>query len=145
MQIIVDTREQKPWKWASQPGVTTEKATLTAGDYSVKGHEKTIAIERKSLADLVQTLSRGRERFERECDRLLSFSYRTVVVEATLEQIFKHKYRSMVVPNAVIGSMCAIQQTWGLPFILAGGRKLAEHYAFRWLSNAVKYAEQEDV
>ena len=46
---IIDTREQAPLDLSP---LRTEKGTLTTGDYSIKGLESEIAIERKSLPDL---------------------------------------------------------------------------------------------
>lgn len=141
LHIIVDTREKTPWQWKRYPSVVAKRTKLDAGDYSILGYEGLITVERKSLPDLVQTLSRGRKRFEKECDRLLSYAYRTVIVEGTMDQIVKHQYRSLVDPNAIIGSICAIQMTYGLPFIFAGSKRNAEAFAFRWLCNAFKYAQ----
>lgn len=57
--IITDKREQKPLFFqhlASEPG------TLHSGDYSIRGLENDFAVERKSIADLCQSVTRGRER-----------------------------------------------------------------------------------
>ena len=44
LNIIIDSREQKPWEF---PGHTTAVAKLDTGDYSVKGLEDILCIERK--------------------------------------------------------------------------------------------------
>ena len=46
---IIDTREQAPLDLAPLATIT---GTLSTGDYSVKGLEAVVAIERKSLPDL---------------------------------------------------------------------------------------------
>ena len=54
MKIIIDSREQRPFDFLSQNGdIETERGTLDTGDYSVAGLESRVAVERKSLADLV--------------------------------------------------------------------------------------------
>ena len=46
--------------------VTTEAGSLPPGDYFLEVYAKRVAVERKSLADLVACLSHERERIERE-------------------------------------------------------------------------------
>ncbi len=65
--ILIDTREQAPFAF---PGMSTEAATLRAGDYSAHGLENEVAVERKSLPDLVACIGRERERFKAELVRL---------------------------------------------------------------------------
>jgi ERCC4-type nuclease len=95
LQIIVDTREQRPWTFENY-NVTVKRAGLRSGDYSLAGHEDQIALERKSLDDLVQSLSHGRDRFEREVERLSALSFAAVLVEASAEDIARHRYQSMM-------------------------------------------------
>jgi ERCC4-type nuclease len=60
---IIDTREQLPLD-LSPLGSTS--GTLATGDYSVKGLEHVVAVERKSLADLLGCVGQHRERFDRK-------------------------------------------------------------------------------
>ena len=70
---LVDSREQTPLDL--QP-LQVEKTTLTTGDYSLKGLQDQVAIERKSRDDLLMCVGRERERFEREAKRLLAYPCR---------------------------------------------------------------------
>jgi len=54
--ILIDSREQAPFPFT---GLRTERVALTTGDYSVKGAEDFIALERKSLPDLVSCFTSG--------------------------------------------------------------------------------------
>lgn len=55
MKIIVDTREQAPFTFAHERyQVELETGALALGDYSLAGLSDRVAVERKSLADLVQ-------------------------------------------------------------------------------------------
>ncbi len=71
MKILIDSREQNPFTFQGRHygGVEIEAASLQTGDYSLAGLQDRIAIERKSLADLVACLGRERGRFERELTR----------------------------------------------------------------------------
>jgi ERCC4-type nuclease len=99
--IVIDTREQLPFDFHGLRAdardqcrpllVTTERGTLKQGDYSLKGHERAIALERKSLADLFSTIGQERDRFVRELERLDALEVAAVVIEASWEQILRSK------------------------------------------------------
>jgi ERCC4-type nuclease len=77
--IIIDTREQEPLAFANLPA---EVGTLTTGDYSVKHLERLVAVERKSLTDLLMCVTGERDRLERELQRLMAYRFRLLVIEA---------------------------------------------------------------
>ncbi len=137
LEIVVDTREQRPFAF-SGPGylATVARGGLKTGDYSLVGLEDSIAIERKSLDDLVGCLTVGRDRFERELDRSRSLACFAVVVEASMEDIARHRCTSRMSPHAALQSILAFQVRYGVPFIWAGSRSGAEYVAFWWLHKA---------
>ena len=57
--IITDTREQTPLLFTN---LVTVLGTLTSGDYAPRGLEHIAAIERKSAADLVSSVTHDRDR-----------------------------------------------------------------------------------
>lgn len=89
--VVIDTREQHPFAFQNHNSdakdgrrpliVPTVRACLQSGDYSIQGFEQRVAVERKSLVDLFGSLGSGRERFEREIQRLSVFDFAAVVVE----------------------------------------------------------------
>jgi len=148
--VIIDTREQAPYafqtfkadaKYKSQSGIAkglfipVETATLRTGDYSIKGHESEIAIERKSLTDLFGTLGGGRKRFERELQRLSEFQVAHVVIEADWQTIlYSPPARAKLSPKSVFRSINAWEQEFPtIHWQLMGGRAIAEHKTFRIL------------
>jgi len=80
--ILQDTREQCPWRFSND--CTVQVVTLTEGDYSMAGFSDRVRVERKSLADLVGSITVGREKFLDECRRLTAFEFRFLVVESSL-------------------------------------------------------------
>jgi ERCC4-type nuclease len=63
LEIFVDSHEQYPWTFAKQQAVTSRRA-LPAGDYAIAVDDRIVAtVERKSLADLVATLTGGKLRY----------------------------------------------------------------------------------
>jgi len=121
LTAICDSREQTPLDLAP---MRTERAGLTTGDYSIRGLEDVIAIERKSLTDLVGCVGVERERFERELVRLRAYPCRAVVVEATWGELLAGGWRSKVTPASASGSVLA----WisdGIPFLFVGNHEEA--------------------
>jgi ERCC4-type nuclease len=116
---IVDTREQKPLKLEYKKGqiLKSVRSTLYTGDYSIKGLEQHIAIERKSLDDLMGCIGVNRDRFEKEIIRLKAYPVRCIVVESTWKKIEEGNYRSRVHATAAIGTLMGwIAQ--GIPIIM---------------------------
>ena len=131
---IVDTREQAPLDLSP---LRSEPGTLATGDYSVKGLVNVIAIERKSLTDLLGCIGQERERFDREVIRLLAYPTRAIIVEATWGQIEAGNWKSKVTPAAAVGSLLGwIAQ--GVPVIMAKDHERAGRYVSRLLFTAAR-------
>lgn len=127
LTVLIDSREKASWGVAP---MLKKEATLQTGDYSIAGLESHIAIERKSLDDLLGCIGGGRDRFERELDRLRAYPCRYVIVEANWGDIELGSYRSKVHPNAAMGSICAWMAR-GIPFVFAGRSDRAAKIACR--------------
>lgn len=86
MVILRDHREKAGYEF---PKYRVEITTLPVGDYSIKGFEQEIAIERKSLRDLVAclTVKREQQRFEKELFRAQGLEYFGLIVESTFSGI----------------------------------------------------------
>ena len=130
----MDTREQLPLDLSP---LAVEAGTLPTGDYSVKGLESIVAVERKSLSDLLGCIGGDRERFDREVMRLLAYPCRAIVIEATWGELERGGWRSKVCPAAAVGSVLG----WiaaGVPVILAGDHDRAGRYVSRLLFTAAR-------
>lgn len=115
----------------------TEAGTLTTGDYSVRGLEHVVVIERKSLSDLLGCVGQHRSRFDREVQRLLAYPTRALVVESTWPDLERGDWPSKVTPAAAIGS-CIGWIAMGLPVIMAGDHERAGRYVSRLLFTAAR-------
>lgn len=147
--ILIDGREKAPYRFSglhsgaasgSRPlVVTTEWCHLTTGDYTVRGLEDMVTVERKSLADLYSTLGQHRERFEEEFKRLAEFKRAVVVVEAGwYEMIHWPPERSKLNPKTVFRTALSWHVRYGVPVIPAEDRRFAEIWTFRWLEKCWK-------
>jgi DNA excision repair protein ERCC-4 len=131
---VVDTREQTPLDL--QP-LQTIAGTLAAGDYSVQGLQNFVAVERKSLPDLLCCVGQERTRFDACVQRLLAYPVRALVVEAHWVDVEQHRWRGNVTPAAVVGSLLG----WiagGLPVIMCGDHERAGRFVSRLLYIAAR-------
>jgi DNA excision repair protein ERCC-4 len=125
--ILTDSREQQPYPFMGF-GVLAQPATLPTGDYSLPGFEDRAAIERKTLDDLIGCLvGLNRARFERELARASKFKMFAVVVEASLEDVSKRRYRSEMKPEAALQSIIIFQVRYHVPFMWCGTRTGAQY------------------
>ncbi len=134
--IKIDSREQRPLVFGSD--VVTEISTLREGDYTAAGLEGRAAIERKSLEDLVGSLTFERERFDREIERLRPYKFSLVVVEADLDDVIEMRYRGNTNPSSIVGSIASIMAR-GVPFAFCGSPRNAAILVERLLRKCLKY------
>lgn len=143
-KIIVDTREQKPWKFEGLTKrvrgedrpieVETVRRKLESGDYSIEGMENQIAIERKSASDLISTVFHGRDRFVRELERLSQLKWAAVVVEGEWESTLQKCARETKAnPVSLDSSIIAWQLRYSVHFVWRPQRWMAEKTAFKIL------------
>lgn len=145
--VLIDTRERHPLplrrRHANWIG-GERRATLKTGDYTVEGMEDLLCLERKAVGDLAACIVRYRRRFLAECKRLALFRWKALLIQATLEDIksgfSEEETWSQVHPNAITGTLDAIEANWGIPVIYTSKvRELATERAASWLSKHFTY------
>lgn len=142
--VLVDSREQLPFSFSRFPNwIGGEKRVgLPVADYSIEGMEDILALERKSLTDLIGSLTANRPRFLAMCEKLSEYRHKALLVEATYEDI-KATYSgewSDAHPNGISGSLDAIESRYGIHIIYTSRhRALAEERAASYLSKHFTY------
>ena len=108
----------------------------------MSGFPGRVAVERKSLADLFGTIGQGRDRFERELERLNQMDFAAVVVEAQWSEVFDDPPRhSRLCPKTVFRSVNAWEQRYPrVHWSFLPGRDFAEVKAFRVLERFYRVA-----
>lgn len=116
---VVDTREQAPLDLLL-PSVVGK---LPTADYSVLGLEHLVAVERKSLPDLLGCVGRDRKRFEECLKRMQAYETRVLVIEAGWGSIEAGQWRSQLKPTQVKAAL----YSWAkyVTIIPAGDREAA--------------------
>lgn len=136
--IVIDSREQQPYEFTG-----AVVGCLASGDYSIVGYENRVAIERKSLADAYGSLGRGRERFERELQRLAKLDYAAIVIESTLEEFLTSPAFSQMNPKAAVNSILAWSVKYRVCVFFAGSRPLAKALTYRLLEKFLRYETEK--
>ena len=135
INIVIDTREQLPYKFETP----SEVGTIPIGDYSIQGLEDCISIERKELNDLIACLTTDRGRFEKELFKAKALDYFAIVVEASLSDLANGNYRSQMNSKSAIQSLIAFSVRYRLPVWLAGSRQCGQRLTESLL---LKYARE---
>ncbi len=138
--LTTDSREQLPYRLDLHVSKFVDfehrRAALPEGDYAAHlpdddSPESTICIERKTLSDLLGSLTAGRERFVRELERLEPYGHRMLIIEASLFTLARPSALSHVHPASVIGSLLAFSQRYNIHTVFAGDRRYAQAFTFR--------------
>lgn len=139
LEVVVDSRERYGYTFADRP-VTTTRARLVAGDYGLVRHGTLLAsVERKSLDDLVSSLTSGKLGYQ--LAELATLPRAAVVVEDRYAAVFK---LDRVRPAVVADGLAECQVRWpAVPVVFCDTRKLAQEWTYRFLAAASVAASDE--
>ena len=139
LEILVDAHERYAYSFAGQQ-VRTVKKALPCGDYGVVINGTLVAsVERKSLADLMSSLTSGRLRYAMA--ELAALPRAAVVVEDRYPRVFA---QSIVRPTVIADALAELQvRVPNVPIVFCDSRKLAEEWTYRWLAAAFAWASDE--
>jgi hypothetical protein len=139
LEIIVDSHERYPWTFSHQQA-TTRRRALPAGDYAVEHDGRIVAaVERKSLADLVSTLTSGKMRYL--LADLAAVPNAAVVVEDRYSAVFKLEHVRPAVVADGLGEAAA--RFPSVPIVFAETRPLAQEWAYRFLGAALAHHDDD--
>ena len=138
LEILVDSHERYPWTFLHQQAVTHRHA-LVAGDYAVAVDGRVVAaVERKSLSDLVATLTSGKLRYL--LADLAVVPRAAVVVEDRWSAVFK---LDRVRPSMVADGLAEAQVRFPtIPIVFCETRPLAQEWAYRFLGAAAAHDDE---
>lgn len=147
--IIVDEREQKPYKFHRYP-VDTEVMTLETGDYCVKDDgskisastfEPNYAVERKSAPDFLGSITWERDRFERELARADSFGKRMpVVIEKPWSYFEQERYYKNIKFNSINRTTDCHPKVFYMEYFFNRNRTKAEQLTYEFLRHRFQQA-----
>jgi ERCC4-type nuclease len=132
--LIFDTREQRPFFFRLPKDLPVIRTTLKAGDYSIKGFEKNIAIERKSLNDFLISIGKERERFKKELEILRGYEWAGLVIEASEKELFQPQIWSSMSPESIRGTLISIAVKYHVHIYYNQNREECEQYILKILT-----------
>jgi ERCC4 domain/Lsr2 len=140
LEIVADSHEQYPYRFGGQQATVLRRA-LPCGDYGILHDGRLVAsVERKSLADLVASLTSGKLRYA--LAEMAALPRAAVVVEDRYSAIFK---LDRVRPALVADGLAEVQVRWpNVPIVFCETRQLAEEWTYRFLAAARAWAETEE-
>lgn len=139
LTIVVDSHERYAWRFSEQQAQVVKRA-LPAGDYGVEVEGRLVGVvERKSLPDLVSSLTSGKLRHQ--AAELASLPRAAIVVEDRYSKVFALTFvRPLVVAEALAELQVRVPS---VPVVFAENRKLAQEWTYRFLGAAVAHSEEE--
>ncbi len=122
--ILVDDRERNPWT-IQHPDFKFEKCRLKTGDYTIKGFEDRVAIEKKSgIIELIGNLSgKDRPRFKRFLEKLSKYPIKCIVIEDSLSHIdvaFRACPKTHLEPASIYYWLSVINIKYKIPTLFIG-------------------------
>lgn len=141
LTVIIDDREKKPWN-IDQLGFLSERARLKVGDYSIKGYEDRVAIEKKSgLTELLIDLSsRNRPRFRRFLAKMAAYEIKCMVIEDSMSGINRALMSlpgTHLTHDTVLYWLSKMITDYGIPVLLIGKRKKTRERILYYILSAV--------
>jgi hypothetical protein len=139
LQILIDSHERYAYQFSTQQASTVQRA-LPCGDYGLVVDGRLVAsVERKSLADLVSSLTSGKLRYQ--VADLAALPRAAVVVEDRYSQVFT---LDRVRPAVVADGLAEVQIRYpNVPIVFCETRQLAEEWTYRFLAAAHAWAITE--
>lgn len=132
MVVVIDTREQNPL-WLPKPmkDLVICRGTLKNGDYSIRGHEDTFAIERKQN-DLFAYLTSEREKTKLKLERLKEYEFKALVVEFEEDELYMPHFFTEISPEVIRQSIISFEVKYGL-HVFYGDRQALERKVLDWM------------
>jgi ERCC4-type nuclease len=151
LDILRDNREQKGWEFDNFDA-TLHDETINTGDYTLAqlcGHDPDndtyfprFSVERKSGPDLVQSITRERERFQAEVKRALDWDSELVVMIEEPRRLFKRQEGFMTHNNItwpqINGTIESWEEHYNVSFEYAGSRGRAQKLTFDRLATELR-------
>lgn len=154
MIILRDTREKQPWEfewYEDRPEIQVCKVDV--GDYTLKGYENIVAIERKrSTGEIAINFGKKRKQFMAEMERMRDIPFKYIICEFPKEHLdrFPHDsgipqrdWKYLRINGGYIRSTVNyLSETYGVTFLFCRNPFEAQDEAFKIFQDVLKYGEE---
>lgn len=141
--ILMDDREKKPWKLDFQ----IIKKRLDFGDYTIKGYENLVRIEKKeNWEEIVGNMSSkvNRLNFFKTCKRMQKFPVRFIFVNDDIRRIPHVRiFSEYVTPRNLLNWVLCFQLQYGIPVVPIGSGKTSTYYVNQFFRKVFQCIEDK--
>lgn len=113
--LIRDTREQTGLFVKPPKGLLIMRDTLKLGDYSIKGFETFIAVERKNIDDLWTSVTVHAEEFKKKMMELSMYERAWLLIDGLESEYLAYRIDRKIHPNQVRQALAKIEGYIGIP------------------------------
>jgi len=137
--MVIDTREQIPlFVGKDKYKFNIERYALKNGDYSVKGYENLICIERKMVSDFFGYLGKERDKTCEKLERMSEYYFKALVIEADEEMLYAPQEFTTLTKEHVRGFLKSIRVRYGMHVYCNSKVEYIERYVLDHLTYAYK-------
>lgn len=142
--IIIDSREPAHTRYPFTNLYSTEIACLKTGDYSIKGYENIIAVERKTKSDAYQSFGRkkNRDRFIKELERMSELKRACIIIECSFSDFLTPPdYVQKISGKSMINSLISWYIKYNVPFFFSENRRISQAFVVRFFEKFWKHKD----
>ena len=136
--LVVDTAEQLPLFNPIPIGLCVVRQVIPVGDYSIKGFEDRICIERKKVSDFFQYIGRDRDETVKKLLCMSQMHWASLIVEADIDDLYDPSVPTVLTREHVRGFFKALRVRYGIHSLVTDDRNELERYVLDSLTYAYK-------
>lgn len=149
--VIKDTREKVgSWDFSFAEDCTNQEVgTVKTGDYTLRGYEDILCIERKrTTGEVAINLGSKWKTFERELERMSTYVYRYIILEFAISDVLNFPVNSSIPRNQwdklrmngkfLLKKLNEIEEKYGIEIIYAGSKEEAEQKVLEIFRDVIK-------
>ncbi len=141
--VVIDTRENDALFKKLPKGLHVVRDKLDIGDYSVRGFEHSITIERKNLSDLYMSMGKERANFEKRISKMAGMERAYLLIEGTEDDALSFQPFSQLHPNVVRSYITSIEVKTPVKVHYGFPRKETERWVIDVLLKYYKWKRDE--
>ena len=138
MNVIIDSREQNPFRWMDYENLTTVRDKLDFADYSLASYDRpgdddSVVIERKQhCQELLSNIGQNWERFQRELVGMSKYKHKFIIVcgPSNFDYLYNKGF-TKISPNYAYKQLAYIYTEYGIPTLCFSKVEDAENFVYR--------------
>lgn len=113
--LVRDTREQTGLFVKPPKGLIIVRDTLRVGDYSIRGFETLISVERKNIDDLWTSVTVDADAFKEKMITLAQYERKYLLIDGLESEYLSNRPERKIHPNQIRQALASIEGRIGVP------------------------------